>query len=195
MRRFARAVLVMVVFGGTGFADQTEAPGQQAQPGQTGSSDVDIMFRQQANLTPQEMITESDKSVDLMQRGLNRVLLLQEQARKQNDIIKLNCVNDKLVQIKAAINIGEQSRNDLREAIARNDEGARGHAFIKVTIATQKVQVLIQEAENCVGQDLSFIGETHVETEIDPNIPQEDPTEPPLPYPGTDRPPEASPFI
>jgi hypothetical protein len=62
-------------------------------------------------------------------------------------------------------------------------------------VATQKVQVLVTEAENCVGSDLSFIGETLIETEVDPNIPVEDVTEPGFPYPTASRPPEASPFI
>jgi len=192
MQRYARAAAVLFLLGGPVLARQTTAPSQAgAQP----APDVDITFKQQANLTPQEMLDQGQTDLKNMQEGLKRVVQLQELARKQNDIIKLNCVNDKVVQVKAAINIGEQSMTDLHEAIARNDDGARLHAFTKLTVATQKVQVLVQEAENCVGQDLSFVGETQVTTEVDPNIPQDDPTQPPLPGSGTDRPPEASPFI
>jgi hypothetical protein len=192
MRRLARAAAIALVLGGAVFAVASQAP--QETPVQP-MPDVDLTFRQQANLTPQEMLTRGQEDLNSMQAGLKRVVQLQELARKQNDIIKLNCVNDKLVQIKAAINIGEQSMTDLHEAIARNDEGSRVHAFTKLTIVTQKVLVLVQEAENCVGQDLSFVGETTVETEIDPNVPPDDPTQAPMPTASTDRPPEASPFI
>ena len=191
MRRILKAGAVLFVLGGTVFARQTQpAPAPaQAQP------DVDITFKQVANLTPQEMLDQGQDDMKQMQKGLQRVVELQELARKQNDIIKLNCVNDKLVQIKAAINIAEKSLTDLHEAIARNDDGARQHAFTKMTITNQKVQVLVTEAENCIGSDLSFVGATQVDVEIDPNIPSEDPTQPPFPEPPTDRPPLASPFF
>jgi hypothetical protein len=193
MRRTARVAAVVFLLGGTVLASQNQSPA----PGQTGTSDADLSFKQQSNLTPQEMLEQSQKYMETMQNALKRIVELQELARKQNDVIKLNCVNDKLLQTKAAMNIAERTTTDLHEAIARNDDGARLHAFTKVTITTQKVQVLVTEAENCIGQDLSFVGETQVSTEIDPNIPQDDPTQPPLPNmpPPIDRPPEASPFI
>ena len=193
MRRIMRAGAVLFVLGGTVFA---RPYARQAAPApQQPAPDVDITFKQTANLTPQEMLDQGKDDINTMQKGLQRVVQLQELARKQNDIIKLNCVNDKLVQIKAAINIGEQSMTDLHEAIARNDDGARQHAFTKLTITNQKVQVLVTEAENCIGSDLSFVGATQVEVEIDPNIPTDDPTAPPYPVPPVDRPPLASPFF
>ncbi len=194
MRRVTKIAVVFLFLGGTVLA-KSMMPSAQQPPADKPASDVDVTFKQQANLTPQEMLEQSKEDVAAMQKGMARVVQLQDLARKQNDIIKLNCVSDKLVQIKAAINIGEASNTDLHEAIARNDDGARLHAFTKLMITTQKVQTLVTEAENCVGQDLSFVGDTQVETTIDPNIPQDDPTAPPLPGPGGDRPPEASPFI
>ena len=192
MRRSAQAAAVLLLIGGPVLAArQAAAPGG---PPAAPPSDIDITFKQQANLTPQEMVDQGKSDLEAMQGALKRTVELQELARRANDIIKLNCVNDKLLQVKAAMNISEQSMTDLHEAIARNDDGARAHAFTKVTIAKQKVQVLVQEGENCVGQDLSFIGETQVTTEI-VGIPEEDPTVPGLPPVNTDRPPEASPFI
>ena len=191
MRRILKAGAVLFVLGGTVFARQQQ-PAPAPAPAQP---DVDITFKQVANLTPQEMLDQGQDDLKQMQKGLQRVVQLQELARKQNDIIKLNCVNDKLVQVKAAINIAEKSMTDLHEAIARNDDGARQHAFTKLTITNQKVQVLVTEAENCIGSDLSFVGATQVDVEVDPNIPTEDPTQPPFPVPPTDRPPLASPFF
>ena len=58
----------------------------------------------------------------------------------------------------------------------------------------QKVTVLGAEAENCIGEDLSFVGATRVDVEVDPNIPQYDPTQPGSPFIDITRPPEASPI-
>src|SRR5262249_27128513 len=117
MRRTIRAATVVFVLGGTVFAARRQQPPPAPQQ---PAPDVDIMFKQTANLTPQEMLDQSQEDMKQMQQGLSRTVQLQELARKQNDIIKLNCVNDKLVQIKAAINIAEKSMTDLHEAIARN---------------------------------------------------------------------------
>jgi hypothetical protein len=48
------------------------------------------------------------------------------------------------------------------------------------------------EAENCIGEDLSFVGATRVDVDVDPNIPQNDPTQPPAPGIDIERPAEAT---
>jgi hypothetical protein len=101
---------------------------------------------------------------------------LQEVARKEKDVIKLNCVNDKLLQLKQLMNIADQARTNLEEAIARKDEEARYHEFGRITIASQQAQVLGSEAENCVGEDLTFLGPTQVIVD-EPELP-DDPTVP-----------------
>ena len=57
------------------------------------------------------------------------------------------------------------------------------------------VVTLGTEAEQCIGEDVSYVGQTTVDVEIDPSIPPEDPTQPDLPLPNVQRPPEASPFV
>ena len=44
-------------------------------------------------------------------------------------------------------------------------------------------RLLGTEAEQCIGEDASYVGATRVDVEIDPSIPPTDPTEPPLPVP------------
>ena len=77
----------------------------------------------------------------------------------------------------------------------QGDDTARQHEFTRMSILYQKVVTLGTEAEQCVGEDVSYVGATRVDVEIDPSIPAADPTEPPLPVPIVDRPPEASPFV
>ena len=103
-------------------------------------------------------------------------------------------MTDKVVQVRVNISIAEQSMAALQEAVTRADEGERTHEFTRLTIVNQKVQVLGAEAENCIGEDLSFVGATKVDIEIDPNIPQYDPTQPPAPGIDIERPGEASPL-
>ena len=76
------------------------------------------------------------------------------------------------MQAKVNINIAEQAMTTLQESIARADEGARTHEFTRLTIVNQKVLVLGTEAENCIGEDLSFVGATRVDVEVDQGSPR-----------------------
>ncbi len=153
---------------------------------------ADLPFAKQSNLSPQETLTQSKEYVSKMQDTQRRIVELQEVAKKQKDIIKLNCVNDKLLQVKGHLAVNDQAMTSLNEAIAKGDDGARQHEFTRVTILYQKVTVLGTEAENCIGEDLSYIGQSRVDIEIDPSIPQVDVTDPGYPQLDTTRPPLAS---
>ena len=85
---------------------------------------------------------------------LRRIQTLQDQSKREKDIIRLNCVTDKVVQARVNLNIAEQSMAGLQESIAKADEGERTHEFTRLTIVNQKVLVLGAEAENCIGEDL-----------------------------------------
>jgi len=153
---------------------------------------VDVSVKQRPTLTPQEMLTQGQDYFRVMNDTMKRIQVLEETAKRQKDIIKLNCVKDKLVQGKVNLNLAEQSMTALQESISRADEGARTHEFTRLTIVNQKVLVLGAEAENCIGEDLSFVGATRVDVEIDPGIPQTDPTQAPVPVTPVERPPPAS---
>ena len=187
----AKVLLTTTFIASTVFA-QGPAPAPIAPPSAGGPADVSV--KQRPTLTPEEMINQSREYAKNMASTLARIQVLQDQAKREKDIIRLNCVTDKVVQVRVNISIAEQSMAALQEAVTRADEGERTHEFTRLTIVNQKVQVLGAEAENCIGEDLSFVGATKVDVEIDPNIPVYDPTQPPGPGIDVERPGEASPF-
>jgi len=187
----AKVLLTTTFIASTVFA-QGPAPAPIAPP--SAGAPADVSVKQRPTLTPEEMVNQSRDYAKTMNEVLKRIQVLQDQAKRDKDIIRLNCVTDKVVQVRVNISIAEQSIASLQEAVTRNDEGERVHEFTRLTIVNQKVQVLGAEAENCIGEDLSFVGATKVDVEIDPNIPQYDPTQPPTPGIDIERPGEASPL-
>ena len=165
---------------------------QNAPPGpQPG--DVDVPMKKRADISPADMTRQAEQYGHRMQEVFRRVVQLQDVARKQKDVIKLNCVNDKLLQIKQLMNISDAAKTNLQEAITRGDEEGRYHEFGRITIADQQISVLGTEAENCIGEDLSFLGPTEITVEL-PEEP-DDPTRPQEPeVPEVEPPPIASPF-
>ena len=65
--------------------------------------------------------------------------------------------------IKQLLNIAEGANTNMHEAIAQEDEDGRYHEFGKVVIAEQQVTVLTGEAENCIGEELVFLGPTEID--------------------------------
>jgi len=190
----AKVLLTTTFVASTVFA-QGPAPAPIAPPSSGGpGAPADVSVKQRPTLTPEEMVNQSREYAKNMASTLARIQVLQDQAKREKDIIRLNCVTDKVVQVRVNISIAEQSMAALQEAVTRADEGERTHEFTRLTIVNQKVQVLGAEAENCIGEDLSFVGATKVDIEIDPNIPQYDPTQPPAPGIDIERPGEASPL-
>lgn len=147
-----------------------------AKSGDDDRSDVTLSGEREANLSPADMVAESERLVSGMQTVLKKIVGLQQVARKQKDVIKLNCVNDKLLQVKQLLNIAEGATTNMHEAIAQEDEAGRYHEFGKIVIADQQVRVLAGEAENCIGEELVFLGPTEVEVD-EPEHP-DDPTGP-----------------
>jgi len=121
-------------------------------------------------LSPSAMRSNAETQIANMQNVLVRVVELQQLARKQKDVIKLNCVNDKLLQVKQLLNIAESSRTDLVEAIAQRDNETSQHQFSEISIANEKTGALRNEAEGCIGEELIFLGPTQVEMDA-PNVP------------------------
>jgi len=149
-----------------------------------------------SDVPDKEKISRSNAAVSRMRSVLSEVLGRLEEARATKDVVKLNCVNEKLTQVKGLLRISEQSDVALQEAVARKDATAAEHEYSKVTIAKSKVEQLRNESEQCIGQ-LAFRTDENltVEVEVPSGLPTEDPTNPPQPPPPTSRPPPASPIL
>ena len=191
MRQIKRLVAGTVLLSSSVFAQSPPAP--SVPPGPPASPEAaDISVGQTPTLSVPEMNTQAREYQQNMASVLKRIHTLEETARKQKDIIKLNCVINKQVEAKVNASIADQAMASLQENVARGDEGGRIHEFTRLTIINQKISVLGAEAENCIGEDLSFVGATRVDLDIDPNIPRDDPTQPAVPTTPIDRPPAAS---
>ena len=81
---------------------------------------------------------------------------LQQVARVAKDVIKLNCVNDKLVQVKPILNLLDEQSLDVEAA----GEGERPLVFERVTGAAENIHRLREEADQCIGEPSTIGGES-----------------------------------
>jgi hypothetical protein len=152
----------------------TTEPATPDGPSEPGRTDEEPPARPRIELSVEDMTQKVEEHFDAMRQVMKRMEELQSLAKKEKDVIKLNCVNDKLAQMRELENIADVARTNMLEAIAKKDEEARYHEFGRVTVARQQADVLGGEAEACIGEDLTFVGPTQVDT-YEPEYP-EDPT-------------------
>lgn len=124
-------------------------------------------------------LERSSKGIGAMREVLRDVLGKLEEARRAKDVVKLNCVNEKLTQIKGLLRISEQADVALQEAVSQRDTTSSEHEYTKVMIAQQKVSQLRAEAEKCIGQ-LAFRADENMSVEVEEptDLPGGDPTRP-----------------
>src|SRR3954467_2214022 len=110
---FAASALVWVASAGA----QTP-PAGSAGAGATG--DAQVGFQRKTQLSPQEQLAEAQKHIGRMESaaGVGRKML--EEGRKQRDVVKTLCLNDKLSQIDVATRSGRDRREQLQAAVTRN---------------------------------------------------------------------------
>ncbi len=115
-----------------------------------------------------EVDLECRSSLEEMKRILSRVKELRREARDSNDIVKLNCVNEKLSTIKGLLKVSEQAYKVFQEeSLARNLLGLR-HEADKILTARDKSAQLGADSEICIGEFAVYSGETELRTEVDP---------------------------
>jgi hypothetical protein len=135
---------------------QTPAPATQpATPGTAGA--------QPHTATPEELIAQGEAVVRRGNTISQGVLSMLQDARKEADIIKITCLDDKLAQVNANLHTAESRLDALKKAV---DPDLRMHEYTVLTVLAQKLQVLDQEAHQCVGQAMYETGVTKVVTEI-----------------------------
>lgn len=155
--------------------------GAGAGAGGAAGGDAQVGFQRKTQLTPQEQVAESAKHVGRMEQAAVGVRHMLEEARKQRDVVKTLCLNDKLSQIDVAIRSARDRRQQLQAAVNRNDVELANHEFTILTVLRQRVEQLVAEANQCIGEEAAFVGDTRVRTTIDPTIPPDE-----TPYPPTD---------
>jgi hypothetical protein len=128
-------------------------------------------------VAPGEREARTHHDLDQMRQLASQVEKLSSQARSEKDIVKLNCVNEKLNQVRGLVKVSEAAEADLKEANARREDEQSQHAFAKVSIAGKKISQLRQDAEQCIGQ-LAFYNDekTQVDVEVPSGLPSDDPT-------------------
>ncbi len=158
-----------------------------AQPGggggNNGSNNGQVPFQKKTTLSPEEQLAEGNKHIARMEGAGAGVRKMLAEARKQRDVVKTLCINDKVSQVDVAIRSGKERQSQLGDAVKRKDVDLSSHHYTIITVLRQRTEQLVAEANQCIGEESAFVGDTKTTVQIDPQIP---PDEAPYPVPPTD---------
>ncbi len=176
MLRGLKLAGLAVLLGSTAFAEPSPVPTPAPAAGPPAPADISV--GQQATLSGSDMLTRARVYRAAADPIVQRITGLLEQATKDKDIIRVNCLKDKLSQLKAATDMMDREIQNLSDAVARNIEGDAHHSYTRVAILNQKIKTVEAAAEECVGQALNYVGATKVEVETPPGLTELDVTQP-----------------
>jgi hypothetical protein len=182
-RRLSSSVLLALLLLGTG-AGMREAFGQDSGATPLASSNPDPVSvdlappqagsQSQADLTPDQMLARAQQFVAGIEQSSSSISRQLQAARKDRDVVRVLCLNDKLNQVDVASGSARDRLASLRTAVSRSDADRSRHEFTVLEVLNDRVRVLVNESNQCVGEETGFIGEAEVSVSVDPSLPNAD---------------------
>ena len=145
-----------------------------AAPDKAGSGDLKL-GDEAATLAPGVMLKANEEALKEMRDGLKAALAVLSEARGKKDIVLLNCVNERISLIKGVLAVAEKSGLALQEQTAVGQVDGARVSYTQVMLARERIKTLKVQAQNCVGSESYYGGETEVVTDINPEIAGGDP--------------------
>lgn len=134
-------------------------------------------YRHAETLSTQQKLSRSSKELERMKSTVKQTLERLKAAREKQDIIQVNCVDDKLQAIQALLNISEDADRGMREAAAREDVEMINHEFTKISFTATRVENFRVEVEGCMGEASQYTGKTVLDVTVSNDIRSDDPAD------------------
>jgi len=169
---WAIACLCFVTVTGVGLAVAQEgASANPPAPARDVSGGGDV------SLSPQQMLDRVRAIVPEMELSRGSVSQQLNDAKANKDVVKALCLDDKVKQMKLATDTAKDRVVDLNSAVTQNDPDRSRHEFTVIQVLRERVQTLVAEAQQCIGEETGFVGNSNVTVTIDPALPDADPSE------------------
>src|SRR5690554_150994 len=128
------------------------------------AGDVSLVDEDIDAMPNSEKLTCGADKINQMRATLDQTNQLLENVRSQDeDIIRVNCVNEKVASMKGFVKVAEQSYTSLNAAVSANDNSAAKHHYTLISVGSEKVRTLASEAALCTGEEMRFTGNTQID--------------------------------
>lgn len=165
-------MLALLGVVGVAGAQQVASPNNAKAP-----APVELGGGRDVSLTIEQMSADAKGALPEMDRGAAVVRRQLAEAREKRDVVRVLCLNDKLNQIDLASRTASDRIDALNAAASQKDNDRTKHEYTVVKVLRDRVKTLVSEANQCIGEETGFVGESKVTVDIDPNLPDTDPSD------------------
>ena len=102
------------------------------------------------NLSPKQKQAYAAETVVELKDGTQKVLKHIDNAQRDTEPLRLNCLNTKLSDVRGLLKVAEDASFGLDEAIVRENVDLQEHNFRKVKLSREQGRVVVAEADGCV---------------------------------------------
>jgi len=181
-RVLSASVLAALVLGSAGRGWLPEAFGQDLagpplEARGAGEAPVDLSPPTSASdpreqdLSLEQRLVRGNQFVMTIERASQSITRQLQAARKDRDVVRVLCLTDKLSQVDVALSSAQDRVGALRTAVERADADRSRHEYTVLEVLNDRARVLVNESNQCVGEETGFIGDAEVSVSVDPNLP------------------------
>lgn len=160
------------------------APGSMFVPGSANRPDrcapqaqVSTAVGSSTTLSSAQMLAQGQQIYSRGQSLSTRVQGMLDNARREGDVLRVTCLDDKLTQVNAHTRTLGSRLEALQEAAALQDRARENHEYTVIVVIGNQIIQLDRASSECIGQDMYETGTTRVVTTIDPNTPNINPND------------------
>lgn len=123
------------------------------------SSNLDLL----AAATPQQKLDYASDSVSEINDAVEAMGKLLAEAEKANDATAVNCIKSRLTSVTALQSVVVTAEEQLKTALAANEDEMADHQFRKIAVGRSKTRILLAEAQRCASDNKLESGTTLVD--------------------------------
>lgn len=187
-----RTCVIALALASSGAVQAQETP-DTAKKGNGRRTDVrEVLSQEQvARLSVDRKRQLADAGVAFIRDAFSELVTASEVPMREKDLVRFNCMESKIQQVKALLRIAERSSTEMSESFRSGVETAGNSAFQRIQLAGTKTESLYRDALDCVGVNAVYTGNTQIDV-IREGVGESDIISPLPPPPGPSLPPTAS---
>jgi hypothetical protein len=171
---WAIAGLTVAILSGVGVAIAQEDAKKSALD---NAPPKEVSGGQDVNLAPPQMLERARGFIPEMDKLRATVAIQLVEAKKKKDVVKSLCLDDKVKQMKLATDTAKDRVVDLISSVSQSDPDRSKHEFTVIQVLHDRVLILVTEAQQCIGEETGFVGDSDITVNVDPALPDTDPSD------------------
>ncbi|MBN1946297.1 MAG: hypothetical protein JW797_11525 [Bradymonadales bacterium] len=121
-----------------------------------------------------QMLDQAEEWLDQIDEAVTRVQELAERTGEQeSDLSKMRCIREKLAALQGFQRLAQEAYSSLSALVSQGDVEGMRHQYTLISVASGRVENLCREANECLGEILTYAGDSQRAADIDEEIPDE----------------------